>query len=103
MVQLDFTRVCGEVMTACTDLQISAANLTRFALLVWMTEGHFALRFTKELDSDDEASRLEAGVILTTARIDIIKRRSKHVVLCLEDIKGGLDQVIDVCILDIQA
>jgi hypothetical protein len=49
MAQLDFTRVIQEVMEACTEPQISAANLTKFALPIWMAEGGFKLQPKSEL------------------------------------------------------
>jgi hypothetical protein len=81
VAQLDFTRVCKEVMTACTEPQISAANLTKFALPIWMTKGSFKLQLKSELDSPakDDAPLTRRRYLDPTSTSDLTPPKKRKI------------------------
>jgi hypothetical protein len=53
MKDIDFSRVCEDIVTACTDLQVTQNNLTQFALPIWIKQGGFQVFALKEIDESE--------------------------------------------------
>jgi hypothetical protein len=53
MKDLDFSRVCEDVVAACTEPQITQKNLTQFALPIWIKQGGFQVLALKEIDESE--------------------------------------------------
>jgi hypothetical protein len=53
MKDLDFSRVCEEIVAACTDPQVTSKNLTQFALPIWIKQDGFQVLALKEVDESE--------------------------------------------------